>query len=245
MDVVNDLKKDAQQAQSWLKQHERIVIIVLALLFSYLVLYKGLGIVSQWENHRAEAAQAVVAAQAAKNASDLTQAKQLLSDYQTALTNATTANQTLSQAIATRNTVVIKQQAVDATLPPSDLANRWTGLIQTNGVEVTPTGINVSNTAAVATVQKLESLPVLQQNLIDEQTKEVNDQIALGKANDLIAQGKIVVTGLQTQLTDQEKSCTISLNAEKAAARKGKMKWFGIGYVAGLATRGILTSFGF
>lgn len=241
---MEQVKAEIQKAESWLKQHERLVIIALCLIFSYFVLDKGLGIVSQWENHRAQQAQAVVAADAAKNALELAQAKQMLADYQTALANATAVNQSLSTAIATRNTVVVRQQAVDAQLPPSELSKRWSDLIHTDGVTVAANGISVSNTAAVTTVQQLELVPVLQQNLADEQTKEAANQAALTKANDLIDQGKIVVNGLQLQLTDQQKSCTIALNAEKAAARKGKLKWFGIGYVAGLATRGVLTIFG-
>ena len=69
-----------------------------------------------------------------------------------------------------------------------------------------------------------------QQGVIDTQKGTITDQAAI------IIEDKKVLTA--TIVADKKE-----LDAEKANARKGKLKWFGIGYVAGLATRGAIKIF--
>ena len=221
---------------SWLKMHETLIIVFMCLVVGFFLAYKGLGIVSSYENHKAQQAIAVVQAQSNQNAADLITVKQTLAQYQTALANATAANQTLAQAMTTRNTVVVKQESTDATLPPSALGQRWETLVNDTGVAPTSTGFAVPEKVALETVQGLEQVPTLTQDVKDAQTETANDQVALTQANTLIDQGKTLVTGLQNQLTDQTKSCSIQLSAAKAAANKGKFRWFGIGYVSGFVS---------
>ena len=69
-----------------------------------------------------------------------------------------------------------------------------------------------------------------QQAVIDTQTATITQQTAI------IAEDKKV-------LVAQIDADTKVLNAEKAKARKSKLRYFAVGYVAGLATRGVIKIF--
>lgn len=232
--VTNDIRV----AQSWLKQHETLLIVFIIVLASTFLLDKGEGIVGQWEQHKASIAAQQVANDKAKNDNDLTQAKQTLEDYKTILAKTESENAKLVVQQSERNQSLAAQQKTDATLPPSELANRWSNLADfgDNQIQDTSTGYLVSSEAALYTVQVLEKVPVLQKNLKDEQTKSANLQNDVNKANTLIDQGKVVVNGLQTQLQDQQKACNAQISAEKAKARKGHIKAFFIGFVTGFVS---------
>jgi hypothetical protein len=238
--ALTTLTKDAGIAKSWLLQHERLVIVFLLLIISFFAIDKVLGIVASWEQHRATVAEQQVLNDKAKNDVDLAVAKQKLLDYQEVLVQNEKFNAQLQQGIIARDQLLLAQQKKDLTLPPSQLAARWTELVGDNGIQPDASGFTVSDTAARTTVSKLEQVPVLQKDLVDEQSKNANLQEDVTKANDLINQGKTVVSGLQLQLTDQTKACTAEIKAVKAAERKSKWKWFGIGYLAGLSTGVVL-----
>lgn len=240
--VTQEVTAVTAKAESWLKQHERIVLVAMLLIFSFFVLDKGLGIVSRYEVHKAQEATAVLAAQKAKNDLDLAQAKSMLADYQSALIASTHEIAALTASQARRNQQVTQQQQDDAHMQPSKLAERWQGLVNDTGIQATSLGFSLTNSAALATIEKVEQIAPLQQDLADEQAKTKSLQETVDKGNDLIAKGKVVVNGLQLQLTDKDKECTASLNAEKSKARVGKLKAFGIGYVSGILT-GIVLHF--
>jgi hypothetical protein len=243
--VQNDLTtltKDAGTSKSWFLQHERLIIVFLVLLVTFFVLDKGLGVVAEWEQHRASVAAAQVAVDKEKADTALAEAKNTLEEYQTLLSQTQSANIKLQEGIQSRDELLAAQQKKDVTLPPSALADRWSGLVGDSGIQPNTSGFTVSDTAALATVSKLEQVPVLEQDLKDAQSKSANLQQNVDKATDLIGQGKVVVSGLQLQLQDQTKSCETQIKAVKAEARKGKLKWFGIGYLAGL-TSGVVLHF--
>jgi len=240
---MNEPTNELKVTESWLKVHERLIITVLLVGVSFFAVNKGLGIVSTYEGHKATEAAAVTAAQAAKNQESLTQAQQTLQSYQQQLTVFAEANQKLATAIGARDSQLSVQQKTDSTLAPSDLAFRWSTFVNDKGVGPSAGGYAVTESAAVATVIQLESVPVLTKDLSDEKVKESNLQADVDKANGLIDQGKTLVGGLQLQLTDTQKQCTIDLNAEKAKARVGKLKAFGIGYVAGVISGALLHLF--
>ena len=224
------------KAESWLKQHQTLLIVVVLAIISYFLLDKGLNVVASWEQHRASVAAAQVANDKAKNDAALDQAKQTLQEYKTVFVQTAKDNATLQQGIKSRDALLAAQQKKDVALPPSALGERWSELVGDTGIQADTSGFTVSNTAALATVSKLEQVPVLEQDVKDEQTKSANLQKDVTKANDLISQGTIVVNGLQLQLTDQTKACTAQVAAVKAEARKGKLKSFGIGFGIGFLT---------
>jgi len=219
--------------ESWLKQHETIIICVLILTGVLFVVQKYFDVSSLIENHKFQQAQATLAVQQQAANASLDQAKALLAQYQQEFAQAEAANAQLVASMANRNKTLVVQQAVDAKATPTDLATRWETLTNTTGIVDTSSGFTVPQTSAVETVQQLEQVPVLKQNLTDETTKETNDNAALTKANDLIAQGKIAVNGLTLELSDQTKSCTAQVSAVQATAKKKTLKTFFAGFVAG------------
>jgi hypothetical protein len=218
---------------TWLQKHERLVIVFMSLLLAYFVVDKGFSLASSYESHKAQQAATTLGIQASKDAADLAQAKAQLVNYQNALAVSTQQNASLTAAIASRNKTVVVQEQKDAALPPSQLATRWQGLVNNTGIQTAANGYAVTDDAALATVDQLEQVPVLAQNLKDETTTAANLQKDVTDANTLINSGKLVVNGLQLQIQDQDKSCTASINALKAKDNKSKLKWFGIGYVSG------------
>jgi hypothetical protein len=243
--LSQNLSQDMSNVSTWLQKHERLIIVVVVLVFGYFALDEALGVVVQWDNHKASVALATVQAQEVKNEEALTQAKATLLDYENALAASIKQNIALNAAIAARDKAVVVQQKTDAQLPPMQLALRWQDLVIDTGIAPVPNGYQVSNTAALNTVQQLEQVPVLQQDVTDEKNQNLNLQTDVNKANDLISQGKVVVNGLQLQIQDQQKSCETQITALKAQAHKGKVKSFGIGFVTGYVAGQVSKFFGF
>ena len=221
---------------SWLKQHETLLIVLMVLLVGTFVVYKYFDLAANIEDHKAQQAQATLTVQTQKDAATLVSSQQALASYQTTIAQTLAANTALANAVASRNTQVIVQQATDKTLPPTALATRWSGLVNDPGVTPSVEGYTLSASAGLATVTQLEQVPVLQLDLMDETTKATNLQSDVDKANGVIADGKTLVIGLQAQLVDQSKADAATLKAVKANARKGKMKSFFVGFGIGFAS---------
>ena len=220
-------------SQSWLKQHETIVIVALCLILGFFIVYKGSSIMASYEQHKAEQANTALAIQKSQADAALEQAKTMLADYESALNASVKENAALAAAITTRDKVTSSQQQTDAKLPPSGLATRWQGLVHDTGIQSAPSGFSVTDSAGLATVQTLELVPTLQQDLSDETKKTGNLQTDVDKANALISQGKIAVNGLQLQLVDQDKACKIQIKTVEDKARRSKLRWFGAGFITG------------
>jgi hypothetical protein len=104
-------------------------------------------------------------------------------------------------------------------------------------------GYAVTDDAALATVDQLEQVPVLTQNLKDETTTAANLQKDVDDANTLISTGKVTVAGLQLQLQDQDKACSTQVTALQGQLKKQKLqgivsraKWFLAGFATGFIT---------
>ena len=93
---------------------------------------------------------------------------------------------------------------------------------------------------AVATVQALETIPVLKSQLDNETTLKTNDDQLIGQQNKSIFDLTTQVGGLQKLNADDAKQCTDQIAVVKADAAKSKRRWFIIGYVAGFLSRQFL-----
>src|SRR6266567_3208357 len=116
--LSNDTKILTNEGLTWIQKHEKIVLVFMSLVVLFFFLEKSLDIVSKYDDHKATQAQAVLELQKTKNEESLTQAKQLLTDYQSALAQSAKANGALSTAIASREKVVVVQQKADAQMQP-------------------------------------------------------------------------------------------------------------------------------
>jgi hypothetical protein len=220
-----------------LKAHEKLILALISAGVLFFTIGKIDGIIAKHDAANLKQTQVVAAAQEDKNAAI---AAQVASDKATfdALQAKLQANDAaLIQANAALSTALTKQQKVDATLPPTDLAAHWNALVPNAGVSVSNGLVVVPMTGAVATVQQLEIIPAQQAEITNDQTLITNgNALAVAQTkqvNDLTAQ----VTGLKLQSVDDAKVCQAQIAVIKADARKSKRRWFAAGFVAGIATR--------
>lgn len=163
-----------------------------------------------------------------------------LAAQNTALQQQNTAQQKLIQTVTDK---LRAQQKTDATLPPTDLANRIITLAPGGTVTVLADGYKLDQTEAVIVTQKLEE-PAALQAVIDQDNKIITNDasIIMNDASILDAEKKSHqsdLTSLQAKLDMANQQTKV----EHDKIGKGKLKWFGIGYVAGFASAVILKSF--
>jgi uncharacterized protein HemX len=135
------------------------------------------------------------------------------------------------------------QRGKDASLPPTDLANRIQVLAPGGSITAVADGYHLDQAEAVSVAQALEEPPILRQEI-------TADEIIIGNDTAIIANDAKVLSTEQQSHQSDVKTLQSKLDADdqevktvKAQARKGKLKWFGIGYVAGFASHAILKSF--
>lgn len=218
--------------EKWLqfvKGHHTLLCIVLGGLLLFHFGEKWFSHVSKVDDQKAELAQQQLDTQKQANVVLATQVATLQAQV-------TQQNAALEVAMKQRNQAVVVQQKQDEALPLPQLGDRWATLLTlpTTDFIASPTGITANDEAAHKTVDQLESIAALQADLKDSQAQTVND-------DKLIVALQSQVAGLQKQIVDEENARKLEVVALKADARKGKMKWFKVGFitgfVAGLATR--------
>jgi uroporphyrin-III C-methyltransferase len=228
----------AAPAQSWLQRHERIIIVALVLLAGSWGYSRYADNAASKAEARATIAEQTLATQKAQDAQNQAQIVQLTQQYQQLTQVLATQNASLAASIASRQTVQAAQVATDAHLAPSALATRLATLANTpvEEVSVTPTGLALTEQAAVTVTETLEAIPVLQADLKDTQATLQTSEATVAKANDLIAEQTKQIAALNTTLSDTVKADAAELKAVKAEARKSKAKWFKIGSIVGFIT---------
>lgn len=248
-DVVSTVKNDL----TWLQKHERLIVAVLIIAA---MMFLG----NKWLDNRSvsDAVQAALAKQQAvelqqkvaddekRQAEQAAQTAQMAAQYQAMVDGLTRQNASLAAAVAQRTSILEKQQTANNTAPLPEVAQRWIGLagLQPTDLQVAANGVDVNDTAARKTVNLLEEVPVLQQNVRDIQQVADNRQAELSKANDVIATQGTQIVGLNQEVADEKKAHKADVDADKktidsvkADARKSKRNWFIAGFIAGIGTR--------
>lgn len=212
---------------SWLQRHERIIIVAL-------ILAAGVYSVNKWINYKAGAAQTAYQVAAAQLAQSRQDAITATSQYQAALTLAQRQNAALAAAISSRQTVLVQQQETIKTLPLPEVGQGiQTAIGGTGDITAEVDGLRLDDSAARRTLSLLVEVPVLKADKVDLQTELTNSETALSKAGDALAKDEALIA-------QDDKTCKLQVASVKADANKSKKKWFVIGYVAGLATRGAI-----
>lgn len=223
---------------AFLKAHEKLILSLLAALLVWGVLSRVLTYLASHDQTTATASQQALQAQLEANKEQSDSQKATLAQYLSLAQQLMASNTALANAQTQRNTVVLKQQAVDKTLQPADLAARWTSLMKVAPSTVSPTaqGYSVGPDTATETVVQLEAIPSLQADLSNEKQINVNnDQMISGLMtvkDNLTNQ----VSGLNKTVQDESKSCADQITLVKAQARKSKLHWFEIGFVTGFVS---------
>lgn len=168
---------------------------------------------------------AIVAQDQAKTTADEAQLQQTLAA-------ALAQNAALSAQIAQRDTALAKVVASIRTAAPTQVAK------DLGGTSPDPTTVSLPIDTARAIDTQLATLPVVEANLADETTKFNNDE-------KIIASDKLVITDLQTQLSNfvpVDKPCQSQIATINTKHRKSMMKWLTIVGVIGyeVAKHGLL-----
>lgn len=235
---INALSAVEAKGVSWLKQHERIVLVTLVLIAGSVFGDHWLNVRAVHDQQVAAISQQQLADAKSKDAELAVQLAQITSQYQTLQSEVASQNAALLAAEESRAFALQQQTTADKTMPLPDLGNRWASLIGAGpgDLSASPNGITVSSGAAHNTVAQLEQVPVLTQNLRDETTVADSRQQELDKANTLIADQTTQITNLNTTVKLDDKACTDKLAAQKAVADKAKSKWFKVGFFTGWVT---------
>jgi hypothetical protein len=236
--------------RTFLLDHEKLLIVLIAAV----VLWWGYGKYAQirldHDNAALQQQKLVVAAQVQQNAAlavqaqkDAVQAAQDKAALQALSDKIAAQNQQLVAANTALATALTKQQHTDASLPVPDLVNRWAQLAPgTNFTGAIGSGNNVAVTPsnALATVQQLEKVPVLTQQLANETTLKTNDDQLIVSQNKSIFDLNTEVGGLNASLvgafkldTDHQAQCVDQIKVVKDEARKSKRRWFTAGFILG------------
>ena len=239
--VTPVLPKAAAVSDIVVQHHPIIKLVVIAALIGFSVWFLAGKIETAWANHETkvyDAKNAALAAQVTQNAAlaattavDAAKEAQLVAQYQTLL------QQTTAQ-IASLQAQLKKQQAADATMTPDALAAHWGALINSaSGVHPVTGGYQVTQDAAVATTQALDSIPTLNAQ-IESDSEVLSAQTGLLSADDKqIGDLDAQVKGLQTTNTEEIQTCTAQVAKVKAddavALHKSRSRWFIAGVITG------------
>lgn len=225
-DIASDL--------NWLKTHAILVVIVV-----FLALGGVYGIESIISKHDAENAARWKTITDTQNAQVLSlEAKLSQDEKDRAQENAqqTAILAQLAQSIAQRDKQTAAKIEQDKTLDAQGAAQVLSVQLKSKPGEVTAQGNNVSlnlNTAQQVVVDEDEYAGLkqdytnLQQELDSQKTINSNIQGSNLDKDALIA-------SMKTAAADADKSCKAQIADVKAQARKSKLKWFVLGWVAGV-----------
>lgn len=196
-----------------------------------------------WANHE----QKVFDAKSAQLSSQVQQnAQQAAQSAALAQQNAALAEQykALSAQLESQNATLSanlkKQQSVDATLPPTDLAAHWDDVIkQANAVHpIASGGYQITQEAAVATVQALDALPAAEAEVANDEKLLATQQGLVTGLNNQIGSLNTQIIELQKTNEDEITVCQAEVNKVKAndavALHKAKKKYFKLGFITGV-----------
>jgi hypothetical protein len=221
----------------WIEAHERLLLVAVA----GLVLWFGIGrvdsLIAAHDNANLTQVKVVAQSQADKTAALAAQVEQQSAQYQALATKLDAQNAALVAANTQLATALAQQQRTDAGLPPSELAQRWNTLVPSANVTVSTNGETLPTSGAIATVQSLEQVPVLQKQLGNTQDELKSAQQLLGLSQNENTTLNSEVSSLNVQLKDNQTVCNQQIAVIKAEGRRSKRRWFAIGFVSGFITR--------
>lgn len=232
MTLTDDLK--------WVKSH---VILLLAVVLLVAICVFGIeDVLAKHDKERAAELTQILAAQSAQTqliTSKLTQDEQNW-NVQNAQSQQLIA--TLAKTIAQREVAAQKQQQIDATLSAQAAADRLALQTLAAAGQVIAQGDSVLMDLPVSreVVQLLDTVPVLQADLADTQKQLGAETVVATNLQANVDGQKSLITSLQAQNADQVKACDAQIKVVKAEARKGKLKYLGVGVVIGFGLRLLL-----
>jgi hypothetical protein len=214
------------------KAHEKLLLIVLFFGVAGFLGNKYLNASYDAAVAREKSAEQTLASQKEANDKLATQNQQAQQQYSVLLGQINAQNAKLSAEMLQLSQTLAARQKSDAALPAPELALRHENLLGvSSGIQSTENGFLVSPPVEIQTVQSLESLPVIKQQLVDETT------LSGDKDKQIVSLGQVVnwqnteIAGLNSQLVDSDKAC----DARVSVAKKSRWKYFKAGVAVGAA----------
>jgi hypothetical protein len=144
----------------------------------------------------------------------------------------------LATAISARDTQLKTQQAQVPSLTPDQLSVEWQKDIKNAGnIKPSTGGYLVDQQAAIASVQAIEAVPVLEQDVSDLQKANANLQVQFVNEVAIYNDEKKAHASDNASNTATIAAKDAEIKDIKAQARKSKLKWFGLGFLAGFFAR--------
>jgi hypothetical protein len=223
---------------TFIKSHEKILgmVLITAVIFGSWSHIET--IIQRHDASHEVQAQIVATAQAQKNAAIAAQVAVDKQAFDALQAKVTAQNAALVQANTALTAALTKQQKTDAGLPLPDLANRWLTLVPEAKPTVTVDGgVFLGTSGAIATVQQLEQVPVLQTELTNEQTLVTNGNALTVAQTKQVTDLTAEVSGLKLKAVDDKNVCNADIKVLKDAASKSKRRWFLVGLITGFLGR--------
>jgi hypothetical protein len=241
--ILSAITATYKEFRSILVAHERLVLALLAAVLLWYGTGKIQGIIADHDQKTLTAAQVRAQAQTSKDAALAQQAAQQAAQYQALADKVTQQNAALEQANVALATALSRQQAVDKTLPPPELAQHISAdaNLPPQSLAVAPSGgffLTVPGAQQLAIT--LDTIPALRGELENEQTEKLNIQSLLDASNGRVDTLTKSVTGLNLEIIDNQKVCQnqLKVQADKAAKRERKIAV--IAAVVGAVLRAII-----
>ena len=223
-----------------LKAHEKLILALIAAGVLWVAIGKIDTLIQHHDDANLKQAQVIAAQDAEKNAAIAAQVANDKAAFDALQAKLQAQDAALVQANVALATALTKQQKVDATLPPTDLAARWNTLVPQAAASVNNGQVTLPNTGAVATVQQLERIPVQQETITNDQTLIANGNVLAVSQAKQVTDLTNEITGLKLQSIDDAKVCDARVKVETDKVHKARRRWFLIGYISGFLTRSAL-----
>ena len=219
---------------TWVKTHVMLLVVIAVLVVGSV--YGIELMVASRDAQRASADQQILTA--VTNQTKELQQRMTQDEQQEAVRDAQ-YNQTITQLsaiISNQSTQLQRQIKTNATLTAVQTAQALTQKTKAQPGEISATGDNVTVDLPIARVLNSDiDTMVTTKTQLAETRKQLDAETAL-KADAQVdaANAKLVIASQQTEIASGNKTCQDQITALKAQARKGKLKWFFVGVLAGL-----------
>lgn len=227
---------------AYVKLHEILIITVLSLLLVWGVSGKIEGVFLAHDTATLNAEKASLAAQVEKNEAIAKTVSEQSAAYATLLAQANEQQAAIARMNAQLTAALAKQQQTNNNMTLPELAGRWMTLVPkaSGGLSINNGQMLIADSAAHATVNELEQVPVLQQQLSNATVEKETVDKLLVASNGRVDTLNSRVEGLTLQIGDSDKVCKAQIAVVKAQARKQKRWIFVVGYISGFLSRQLI-----
>lgn len=218
-----------------------IILYAVAIVFALGITYEVESKIADHNEQKYEQMKAISDEHDSSNAQFQKQTADILAQMKSANDQQALLNAQSQATIASLKQQLQDQKSKDATLPPTDLANRIGTLAPGGSITVVADGYHLDQTEAVSIAQTLEEPATLKTQIsLDEMIISRDDTIISNDDKALDSEKAAHAADVAT-LTADKATLNQQITTLKSEARKGKLKWFGIGYVAGLISGKIIS----